>query len=380
MKRLLLCLVCALLLTGCSDMVKNDYLSVEPHVEQVTEASTLPAQEQNVIVANRTELRGAVLSFIRNWQEQGEILVLNYDGDVTTDLNDVLYYATQEDPIGAYAVDYADAEFAGTSERGRITLSIVFRRSAAEIDAIVTVSGNNGAYQKIQDALAGYNASLTLRIRNYQETDFTGYIRSYCLENPSAVVALPEVSADVYPEEGSIRILELHFSYPETRDAMREKLESVQTILDSASAYVQSGSRQTEQLELLFRFLTTRSYVTTQTEPHMPAYSLLCENVAHSLGFSSVFYAECSAANLRCRIVSGTRNGETHYWNLLYLNGAYYHVDLLRSVETGAAKLELLYDEDLLAEGYAWNAADYPAAPDPNGPIPTEPTETTQGP
>lgn len=44
-------------------------------------------------------------------------------------------YITQEDPIGAYAVDYADPELRGDAQTGTVEVSIVFRRSAAEIDA-----------------------------------------------------------------------------------------------------------------------------------------------------------------------------------------------------------------------------------------------------
>ena len=49
-----------------------------------------------------------------------------------------------------YAVDYADAELRGDAQTGTVEVSIVFRRSAAEIDAIVTVSGVNGAHAKIR--------------------------------------------------------------------------------------------------------------------------------------------------------------------------------------------------------------------------------------
>ena len=78
-------------------------------------------------------------------------------------------YITQEDPIGAYAVDYADAELRGDAQTGTVEVSIVFRRSAAEIDAIVTVSGINGAHAKIRQALANFDAALTLRIRSYED-------------------------------------------------------------------------------------------------------------------------------------------------------------------------------------------------------------------
>lgn len=162
-----------------------------------------------------------MLSFVRNWTEQGEIRISGYSGDLTADLTETVRYITQEDPIGAYAVDYADAELRGDAQTGTVEVSIVFRRSAAEIDAIVTVSGVNGAHAKIRQALANFDAALTLRIRSYEDADFSGYIRTYCLEHPDSAMALPEVSAAVYPETGETRILELHFTYSQPRDTLR---------------------------------------------------------------------------------------------------------------------------------------------------------------
>lgn len=286
MKRafVLLLLAALLGLCGCEHLVKSDYLSVTPHVEQSLPASEETEEELPLTVTNRNELRGTVLSFIRDWTESGTIPVEGYAGDIAADLSETMRYATQEDPVGAYAVDYADAELIGNAEKGSIEISIVFRRSAAEIDAIVTVSGNSGAYRKIRQALANYDTALTLRIRNYTETDFASYIRTYCMEHPEAVGALPMLFAEVYPDVGKTRILELHFSYPNTRDEMRVMLDSVNTILRSASAYIRSGTDDLGRAELLARFLTTRfAYTIADEEPAMPAYDLLCEGKAHSL-------------------------------------------------------------------------------------------------
>lgn len=370
-------------LSACERWVKNDYCVITPHVEQSLLEPVPTQQETPPTVCNRTELRGAVLSFIREWTEQGSIFVRAYQGNISEDLQETILYATQEDPIGAYAVDYMDAEYNGTD---RISVNIVFRRSSAEVDAIVTVSGNSAACAKIQQALAAFDISLTLRIRNYQEMDFTQYIQSYSLQHPEAVAALPQVSAEVYPKEGETRILELHFSYPASRDEMRLMQSSVGTILSSASSYIRSGKDDLQKAQLLYRFLTTRfTYSLSEEAPVTPAYSLLCLGKAHNLSFSSVFYAECLAANLDCRIVTGSKNGEAYYWNLLRVEGEYYHVDLMRSLSREENELRLLYSPELRQEGYIWDEALYPTTavmevPDPQpSEDPVEPsTQTSQ--
>lgn len=367
MKKLLILvwIAAALLgLTACNGWIKNDYLSVTPHVEQPLPSSQAPEEEPLPVATNRNELRGTVLGFIRDWTEHGKILVEHYDGDINADLAETIQYATREDPIGAYAVDFADAELFGSEESGSIEISIVFRRSAAEIDSIVTVNGNNSAYSKIQNVLVNYDTALTLRIRNYRETDFAAYISEYCLEHPDQVLAVPDFSAEIYPDEGETRILELHFSYPDTKDEMRLKQNSVNTILSSASSYISSGKDEYEKVVLLYRFLCGRfDYTVAEEEPTMPAYNLLCDGLAHSRSFSSVFFAECSNANIQCLLVSGTRGGKACYWNMVRLNEQYYYVDLMRSIELGEKEIRLLSTEEMLELGYVWDSASYPATP-----------------
>lgn len=367
-------------LTACSGWGQDEFLFVTPHAEQpVSSEST--EEEVPLTVTNRSELRGAVLSFIRDWTERGTFLVSGYSGDITADLAETIRYATEEDPIGAYAVDYADAELSGNGESGVISLNIVFRRSAAEINSIVTVNGIGGAYAKIQQALTDYTTALTLRIRNYEEADFTAYIRDFCLENPDQMPALPELSAQVYPNEGETRILELHMVYPKTRDELRVMQAEVNTILASAHSFIHSGSTDAERVTRLYRFLAGRFVYTIDTEePVMPAYRLLCDGAAHSLSFATVFRYECSSEGMDCRLVSGFKDGVSHYWNLIRLGREYYYVDLMRDMLSGGNSPELLTAAQLTEEGYVWEAGDYPATPeetDESG-NPVENTEATE--
>lgn len=393
MKKLLVVLMALVLLclSACGTLVEDSYLVVGKHSEQPTEPTeSLSEEDFPTVVRNRSELRGTVLSCIRDWVERDTILVEDYEGSLDDDLSEILLYATQEDPIGAYAVDFVDAELTGDASSGSIALSIVFRRSAAEIDSIITVNDTASALRRIQQALISYETALTLRIRSYLDQDFAEYIRQYCLNNPNLILAIPELSAEVYPQEGETRILELHFTYSDTREDMRLMLSSVNTILGSASSYINSGENDTERLELLARFLSTRfQYKLGESEPSMPAYELLCQGQAHSLSFATVFRYECDKAEIECWMVSGQRGEQAHYWNIVCLEGVYYHVDLMRGIELGERSLTLLSAEELLAEGYAWDMESYPSNPEPEEttapeiqqPEPTEenqPSETTQ--
>ena len=84
-KRLLPLLLAVLLLTGCESVIKNDYLSVHPHVEPSAAPTEAPVEEAPPEAHNRNELRGMMLSFVRDWTEQATIQIRSYQGDLNAD-------------------------------------------------------------------------------------------------------------------------------------------------------------------------------------------------------------------------------------------------------------------------------------------------------
>ena len=82
-----------------------------------------------------------------------------------------------------------------------------------------------------------------------------------------------------------------------------------------------------------------------------------------------VYAAMCRQAGLECRIVSGTRNGEAWYWNLICEDGIFFHVDLLQSSASG--QLQRLSDDQM--HGYVWDYSAYPVCE--SGAEEPEPTE-----
>ena len=153
--------------------------------------------------------------------------------------------------------------------------------------------------------------------------------------------------------------------YPKTRDELRVMQDEVNTILASARSFIHSGSTDAERVTRLYRFLSGRFAYTIDTEePVMPAYRLLCDGAAHSLSFATVFRYECSSEGMDCRLISGFKDGAAHYWNLIRLGRAYYYVDLMRDMLSGANNPELLTASQLIKEGYVWESDDYPATPE----------------
>ncbi len=378
MKRLIPLLLLLLLLTGCG--MEKEYLSVRPHVEQQQWETESGESEAPPVVSNRLELRGAILTFIDNWQEQGTVLIRDYEGELEQNLEEAMDYATRQHPTGAYAVDYADSEILEENGQLFIQVSIVFRRSPGEINSIVLVDDNEAAFEKIREALDNFSNSLTLRIRHYYEADLAGKITDLCLDNPRTVPCIPDYSVKLYPDSGDHRILELHFAYPESRDSMRSKLLEIQTLFDSAQKRVAMEQTPYEKARLLYQYLVRRNCTLTDTQPPLPVYSLLSDGIAHDMSLAMFYDELCENTGVQCDIVTGNKDGRIYYWNFLRMGDESFHVDLRRGLELGQWVMSQLYDEDLLAEGYEWELGRYCAPKPQEETSPTDSEETTSDP
>ena len=82
----------------------------------------------------------------------------------------------------------------------------------------------------------------------------------------------------------------------------------------------------------------------------------------------------CARAGLSALVVSGTRDGESWFWNIIEDDGDYYHVDPAASLMGG--DFRELRDEEM--EGYVWDYSEYPVCTGPEEPEPAAETENTE--
>ena len=57
--------------------------------------------------------------------------------------------------------------------------------------------------------------------------------------------------------------------------------------------------------------------------------------------------------------MDGTYHGSQWYWNIVSLDGQYYHVDAMRCISAGQMSLSMDLDSGMSL--YTWYRADYPA-------------------
>ena len=343
-------LVAALLLTGCSWM-DGSYVSVTPHQVGLgqTGEGTVHA------VRNYAELRGALIGMIDSGAERALFSLAEYPREeVPEDLQRAVAYAREIYPVGAYAVESIDYNFGTGLGASALSVDITYRRSRAKIESIRTVRWTSGAKKEVEDALDQIADSLVLQIAGYQETDFGAIILGYAQRNPDRVMEVPGVSVRIFPDRGETRVVELRFHYRTDRSELRAMREQVEPVFSSAALYVTGTAGEQTKFSQLHAFLMERMDYTIESTI-TPAYSLLCQGVGDSRAFAQIYAAMCSRIGLEARVVSGKCGGELRWWNLVRIDGRWYHLDLL------ADQQFVLLTDGQMGE-YEWDREAYPAA------------------
>ena len=350
--RLVLLFAAGLSLSGCINWMDGSYVSVTPYREP-------SAQEDQTMLSAATymQLRDVLVDMVESGRESGLISVSNMGQHLITPyMNQAITHATRENPIGAYAVDQITYELGTTSGHSALAVSISYNHNRAEIRGIKECDSMEAVNKQISMALNNCEAGVVLLINGYRDTDFTQQVQDYADNYPEFVMELPQTTVNMYPEKGSVRLVELKFTYQTSRESLRDMQNRVKPLFDSARLYVSGEASAREKYAQLYAFLMERATYEIQTSI-TPSYSLLHHGVGDSRSFAVVYASMCRWAGLDAMVVSGMVDGNPRFWNIICCDGVYYHLDLLRCNEQGQMRI---HSDDQM-QGYVWDYSAYPA-------------------
>ena len=346
-------LALCLFLSGCGTWLDVSYHSVTPHKEN-------PSQSDigNMSVNDYADLQVVLERMVLNYTESGIITVGQYDqNQLDSDMNRVIHYMRETNPFGAYAVEKIDYELGTTAGLPAIAINITYLHTRADIQKIKTVSNTDALKEAVGSALDDCAAEVVLYVNDYAIVDYVQWIDDYASQHPDTVMEVPVVTVNSYPANGVDRIVELKFTYQTSRDALRTMQGKVAPVFEAAALYIGGDGEPAQKYAQLYSFLMERFDYKIQTSI-TPAYSLINHGVGNSEAFATVYAAMCRRSSLQCHTISGTRNGEAWFWNLICVDGSYYHVDLLDSSQRG----EFQMNHSNQMSNYVWDYSAYPTA------------------
>ena len=345
------------LLCGCAAFLETESYRRETFTEA---PSATPAATAGV-VRSYAQLTAAIRSMVEEHLQSDVIQLQGYDGDLSTDLAAACREIQNEDPLGAYAVDYISYDLRRIVSYYEAELFISFRRSKAQTDGIVTLSGTRALRERLTEAMAAGENYLAVYMpaTTLTEANLTELARDCCYQAPGEVLLLPELEVHAYPDSGIARIFELSMDYgltTEELDARQAELqEAIQTQLERA---VSAGGSLWE-LAAGLRGVTA---LTAEAEAwEDTAYGALVEGRCTSQGLAMAFAAVCQAGGVNAQVVEGQYQGQARWWVLVSLGeNRWAHCDLT-ALLLGEGTVFLAGDSAMSGQ-YTWDTGRYPAA------------------
>lgn len=351
MKRLisaiLVIIICVL--PGCGVLNRGSYHSVTPHKED-----SIKTPQQTVTVSSYEQLYDALAALVETGTSKGVFYINGIQNSVHVLMSDAIREVTTYNPIGAYAVDNISFEVGTNAGNMAVAVEIAYTHGRSEILQIRKTDSPSTAYYIVSAALTRCDANLVFIVNHFEDTDFVQMVQDYVDTHPDICMELPQVSVAVYPETGEVRVVDLKFTYQTSRETLRNMQDTVGQFFSSAKLYVNEDSTAWEKYSQLYSFLTERFDYTVETSI-TPAYSLLRHGVGDSKAFASVYAAMCKQVGLDCVMIVGTREGKPHYWNLLNMDGKYYHLDIINTMGSG----DFTPKTEANMQGYVWDYSAY---------------------
>ena len=341
-----LALSLTLLLSGCVSLSDSSYTVVEPHTEQ----PVLGEDPSTVKASTYSELVNGVLFFVTQGMEEGVIQLTDYHGDVEEDLNRACLEVDQDDPLGAYAVEFIKNDYTTILTTYEATITISYRRSLEQISSLVNITGTSAIREEAAQALGAFDTELALRVGvfNGDVDTVKEQVRQAYYDTPAAALGMPECSVALYPETGAgtQRIVEILLDYPEEPTVLQQKSQQLQEQAAAILAPIQHQIAR-RRLELLWGRLAGTVRVDLASGG-ATAWDALVGQGANDEGLALAFQLLCDGLGLKGQMVEGTLQGEPHFFNQVDRNGQIVWVDLSRS--TG----QTYTAAQMLDMGYQW--------------------------
>lgn len=347
-----------LLLTGCSSLLDREYVRITTH-------NTTPTAEGDPSILraeNYQELVNALIYFITQGMETGSVRLYIDSENVDADLEAACLEVVQEDPLGAYAVDYIKYSVDSIVTYYEADVQITYRRAREQINSIVSATGTTAIRSELESALADFSTERVLRISYFDGDE--DYIRTLCKEayyaDPSSALDMPDVSVSIYPDSGRQRIVEILLTYHLSTQELSKRRDLL--TLTSEERLSDLWPKSGDQLIVAAgqSILAAGGY---NPDGGSTAYHALLTGGANSQGLALAMGLFCQNLKTSFQVVEGTLKGNPHFWTVVSTEEGWMHLDLTRLSDWDTP---FRTDAQMTAAGYSWDTKAVPQCVEPS--------------
>lgn len=352
----------ALCLCGCGGMFDSEYVVVNDYVPA---AQTGINSGDTISVSSFNELKQALLRMVAAGESESRLTFDQaYDGDVTADMASACWEVRTQDALCAYCVENIAYDLAQIVTYYEASVYISYSNMVPAAQDIVHMQYSTDVSEIIKRALEqGQNRLVVLINRSsYSAASMELLVSRLYRANPGLAPREPSVNVNLFSGTGMQRLYEINFSYGVSAQELAVRKADMAALDPFAEL-------DTEDMDEAHRALAACRYLTetcqyAEESQYDNIYSALIRGQSGSEGMALAFVDLCGRLGVNCQIVYGQRNWQDHCWNIVELDGAYYHIDPAMCSSAGFDNSFLLRDEDIWGI-YRWDTASYPTCVGP---------------
>ena len=354
---LLLCCTMLLGLCGCGSMFNEEYVVVGEYTPAVPESGD---EGERITVSTLPELRQALLDLVYAGVRESSIAFdADYEGEISEDMASACWQVRTQDALCAYCVEYISYDLAKIVNYTEARVNIRYSEAVCAPTEVLHLSYSSGMDELVRGMLEKGETSLAVLIsRSYYSAEgMAELVEQVYRSRPILSPREPGIEIMMLSGSGMQRLYEIDLDYGMSERERASRLEELYSLTPFED-------RETEELDEAHRALAAvqwlQEHCEYDPEGEKDLYSALIRGKANDEGMAFAFVHLCSLLGLDCRMVYGQRSWEDYCWNIVSVEGNYYHIDPAVCVQGDLDGGFLLRDE-IMWENCRWDVAAYPA-------------------
>lgn len=352
---LLLALLC-LSLCACGSIYEKEYTVIEEY----RPASPIAPDSGNdrVTVRNFTGLRQAIQGMVNAGSTEGSIVFdENYEGDTAADMSSACWQVRTQNALCAYCVENISYELSSVMTNDEAKVSISYGDTGCSVEDIIRKPYATGLDLELRKSLEEGSSQLVLLINysTYTAADMETHLSRLYRQNPMMSPAEPRFSVSLYSGSGIQRLYDISIDYGISAVEREARMQELRELDAFAGLDTRRMTEPEKALKLAEYLCQSCSY---SPESGSSVYDCLAAGSADSEGIAMGVVALARQLGLECEAVYGQRSWQDHCWNIIRLDGDWYHIDLSRCIE-GGIESGFLKNDLQMWTSYRWDTSAY---------------------
>lgn len=344
-----------LLLCGCSSSLEKEYISVTDY----DSSDNLATEPEISAIDTYSALTTALGTMISQHQESAQLQFNNYAGSISDDLAEACWQVKSDDALGAYMVDYISYDISRIVTYYQATVYINYTRSAEALESIKNI-GANKISETVIDAVSGAQQYITMQMHTSVEESSAMAIRveNALLQAPELIPVIPDITVNVFSGSSLQRIFEVFFDYRTTPEEALKMQEELKAAIAKSSSTIDADNDFSVSILAAHALGSACRYDINAQQG--TAYDVLCRGVGDSRAIAMAYSAICKDKGIESSVVTGLKNNEQYYWNIVKVDDFWYHADVVEAMTLPADVVFLRNDTEMIRD-FRWDELDYPA-------------------